>query len=171
MTGVQTCALPIYPIGTGPWKFVEHIRGDRIVYEAVEHHWRATPQFKRLVFLKVPEPATRMAMLRAGSADVIETGGEYAEELQQVGVRTLIMPNVAWVWVILGGQWPSQPTYDPHVPCYASEDKSALGTLSVAIESTGQPGARDNTVCRGGNPQRGSAWPRSPRLMVRAQLL
>jgi ABC-type transport system substrate-binding protein len=33
------------------------------------------PHFKRLVFLKVPEPATRMAMLRAGSMDVIEIGG------------------------------------------------------------------------------------------------
>jgi len=68
-----------HPVGTGPWKFVEHVRGDRIVYEAVENHWRATPHFKRLVFLKVPEPATRMAMLRAGSADVIEIGGEYVE--------------------------------------------------------------------------------------------
>ena len=77
------------PVGTGPWKFVEHVRGDRIVYEAVENHWRATPHFKRLVFLKVPEPATRMAMLRAGSVDVIEIGGEYVEELKKVGVRTL----------------------------------------------------------------------------------
>jgi peptide/nickel transport system substrate-binding protein len=71
-----------HPVGTGPWKFVEHVRGDRIVYEAVENHWRATPHFKRLVFLKVPEPATRMAMLRAGSVDVIEVGGEYVDELK-----------------------------------------------------------------------------------------
>ncbi|WP_410965031.1 ABC transporter substrate-binding protein, partial [Salmonella sp. SAL4435] len=41
-----------HPVGTGPWKFVEHVRGDRLVYEAVENHWRATPHFKRLVFLK-----------------------------------------------------------------------------------------------------------------------
>jgi len=121
-----------HPMGTGPWKFVEHIRGDRIVYEAVEHHWRATPHFKRLVFLKVPEPATRMAMLRAGSADVIETGGEYAEELKQVGVRTLIMPNVAWVWVILGGQWPSQPTYDPTVP-WALPDAERARKVRLAL--------------------------------------
>src|SRR2546426_1825642 len=94
-----------HPVGTGPWKFVEHVRGDRIVYEAVENHWRAVPHFKRLVFLKVPEPATRMAMLRAGSVDVIEIGGEYVDELNQVGVRTLVMPNVAWVHVLLGGQW------------------------------------------------------------------
>ena len=45
------------PTGTGPWKFVEHVRGDRIVYEAVENHWRAVPHWKRLVFVKVPEPA------------------------------------------------------------------------------------------------------------------
>src|SRR5262249_61776437 len=59
----------------------------------------------------------------------------------------------------------------------ASEDTSVLGTLWVASESTGQPGARDNTGCRGGNPQRHSAWPQSPRLprlppsYVRAWLL
>ena len=79
-----------HPVATGPFKFVEHVRGDRIVYEAVENHWRATPHWKRLVFLKVPEPATRMAMLRAGSVDVIEIGGEYVDELKKVGVRTLV---------------------------------------------------------------------------------
>src|SRR5206468_8448285 len=104
------------PVGTGPWKLVEHVRGDRIVFEAVEHHWRATPHWKRLVMLKVPEPATRMAMLRAGSVDVIEIGGEYVDELKKVGVRTLTMPNVAWVYVILGGQWPTKPSYDRAVP-------------------------------------------------------
>src|SRR5215813_8587288 len=83
-----------HPVGTGPWKFVEHVRGDRVVFEAVENHWRAVPHYKRLIFLKVPEPATRMAMLRAGGVDVIEIGGEYVDELKKVGVRTLTMPNV-----------------------------------------------------------------------------
>ena len=120
------------PVGTGPWKFVEHVRGDRIVYEAVENHWRATPHFKRLVFLKVPEPATRMAMLRAGSVDVIEIGGEYVEELKQAGVRTLLMPNVSWVYVILGGQWPTQSTYDPKVP-WALPDAERARKVRLAL--------------------------------------
>jgi peptide/nickel transport system substrate-binding protein len=120
------------PMGTGPWKFVEHVRGDRIVYEAVENHWRATPHFKRLVFLKVPEPATRMAMLRAGSADIIEIGGEYVEELQKVGVRTLLMPDVAWVYVILGGQWPTHPTYDAKVP-WALPDAERARKVRLAL--------------------------------------
>src|SRR5437867_10886496 len=57
-----------------------------------------------------------MAMLRAGTVDVIEIGGEYVDELKKVGVRTLVMPNVSWVYVILGGQWPTKRTYDPKVP-------------------------------------------------------
>jgi len=120
------------PLGTGPWKFVEHVRGDRIVYEAVETHWRAVPHFKRLVFLKVPEPATRMAMLRAGGADVIEIGGEYLDELKKVGIRTLVMPNVAAVWVILGGQWPTKPSYDPKVP-WAQPDAERAKKVRLAL--------------------------------------
>jgi len=120
------------PVATGPWKFVEHIRGDRIVYEAVEHHWRATPHFKRLVFKKVPEPSTRMALLRAGGVDVIEIGGEYADELKQVGIRTLLMPNVAWVYIILGGQWPTKATYDPKVP-WAQPDTERARKVRLAL--------------------------------------
>jgi peptide/nickel transport system substrate-binding protein len=120
------------PVGTGPWKFVEHVRGDRIVYEAVDNHWRATPHWKRLVFLKVPEPATRMAMLRAGGAEVIEVGGEYVDELKKVGVRTLTMPNVAWLYVILGGQWPTKSTYDPKVP-WAQPDAERARKVRLAL--------------------------------------
>jgi ABC-type transport system substrate-binding protein len=120
------------PVATGPYKFAEHIRGDRIAYEAVENHWRATPHWKRLVFLKVPEPATRLAMLRAGSVDVIEIGGEYADELKKVGMRTLTMPNVAWVYVILGGQWPTKPTYDPKVP-WAQPDAEKARKVRLAL--------------------------------------
>src|SRR6266851_5619448 len=121
-----------HPIGTGPWKFVEHVRGDRIAYEAVEGHWRATPHWKRLVFIKVPEPSTRMAMLRAGSADVIEVGGEYVAELKKAGVRTLVMPNVSWVYIILGGQWPTKATYDPKVP-WALPDAERARKVRLAL--------------------------------------
>ncbi|PWU23974.1 MAG: hypothetical protein C5B48_07675 [Candidatus Rokuibacteriota bacterium] len=120
------------PVATGPFKFAQHVRGDRIVYEAVENHWRATPHWKRLVFLKVPEPSTRMAMLRAGSVDVIEIGGEYVDELKKVGMRTLTMPNVSWVYIILGGQWPTKPTYDPKVP-WALPDADRARKVRLAL--------------------------------------
>ena len=130
--GVREEGAERRPVATGPFRFVEHVRGDRIVYEAVENHCRATPHWKRLVFLKVPEPATRMAMLRAGSADVIEIGGEYVEELKKSGGRTLTMPNVSWLLVILGGQWPTKPTYDKSVP-WAQPDVERARKVRLAL--------------------------------------
>ena len=121
-----------HPVGTGPWRFVEHVRGDRIVYEAVDNHWRATPHWKRLVLVKVPEPSTRMAMLRAGSVDVIEIGGEYADEMKKVGVRALLMPNVSWLYIILGGQWATKPTYDAKVP-WALPDAERARKVRLAL--------------------------------------
>jgi peptide/nickel transport system substrate-binding protein len=121
-----------HPVGTGPFKFVEHVRGDRIVFEAVDNHWRATPHWKRLVFMKVPEPSTRMAMLRAGTVDVIEIGGEYMDEIKKVGMRTITMPNTAAIWVILGGQWPTKPSYDPKVP-WAQPDAERARKVRMAL--------------------------------------
>jgi ABC-type transport system substrate-binding protein len=80
----------------------------------------------------VPEPATRMAMLRAGSVDVIEVGGEYVDELKKAGVRTLVMPNVSWVYIILGGQWPTKPTYDAKVP-WAQPDADKAKKVRLAL--------------------------------------
>src|SRR5215510_12810544 len=120
------------PVATGPWKFVDHVRGDRIAYEAVENHWRETTNFKRLVFLKVPVTSTRMTLLRAGSVDVIEIGREYADELKKVGVRTLVMPNVSWLYIILGGQWPTKATYDPKVP-WAQADAERARKVRLAM--------------------------------------
>jgi ABC-type transport system substrate-binding protein len=86
-----------HAVATGSRKFAEHVRGDRIVYEAAGNHWRAKPYFKRLVFLKVPEPATRMAMLGAGSVDVIEICGEYVVEaktlLGEAGYPSELAPH------------------------------------------------------------------------------
>ena len=73
-----------------------------------------------------------MAMLRAGSVDVIEIGGEYVDELKKVGVRTLLMPNVSWLYIILGGQWPTKPTYDPKVP-WAQPDAERARKVRVAL--------------------------------------
>ena len=45
-------------VGTGPFKFAERIEGVHVLHEAVEDHWRVTPDFKEFEFRWVPEPAT-----------------------------------------------------------------------------------------------------------------
>ena len=59
------------PIGTGPYKFVEWIRGERLVMEANEDYWGGVPEVKRLVWRPVPEASARIAELNTGGADII----------------------------------------------------------------------------------------------------
>ncbi len=65
------------PIGSGPWKFVRSVPGDRIEFEAVDYpHWRGTPHFKNLQILLVPEESTRVSMVRTGEAAIASMGPE-----------------------------------------------------------------------------------------------
>ena len=59
------------PVGTGPYKFVEWVRGERLVLEAFEDYYEGTPPMARLEYRIVPEAATRVALLETGEADVI----------------------------------------------------------------------------------------------------
>jgi peptide/nickel transport system substrate-binding protein len=97
-----------HPIGTGPWEFVSHTFGDRVEYKAVRNHWRKTPEFDRLVLLKVPEAATRIAMVAAGRIDVAEVGVDFVKELKAARVETRAIAEFASVGITLGGMWPDR---------------------------------------------------------------
>ena len=59
------------PIGSGPWKFVRSVPGDRLEFEAVDYdHPRGKPRFKNLHILLVPEESTRVSMVRTGEAAI-----------------------------------------------------------------------------------------------------
>ena len=57
-------------MGLGPYRFVSYKPGIELVLEANTDYWRKTPHVKRLVFKSVPEPTTRLAMLKKQEADV-----------------------------------------------------------------------------------------------------
>ncbi len=58
-------------VGTGPYKFKEWVKGDRIVLVRNDNYWNGTPYFSELVFKVVPDAQTRIAMLLAGDLDLI----------------------------------------------------------------------------------------------------
>ena len=59
-----------HPVGLAPYKFVSNTPGVELVMEANESYWRKMPAVKRLVYKSVPEPTTRMAMLKRGEVDL-----------------------------------------------------------------------------------------------------
>ena len=52
-----------HPVGTGAFRFVDHVTNEFFLYERVEDHWRKTAEMDELEFRLIREPATREAVL------------------------------------------------------------------------------------------------------------
>lgn len=59
-------------IGTGPYKFVEWVRGDRIVMEANPDYWGGKPTWDRITVKPLTSDASRVAALLNGDVDIID---------------------------------------------------------------------------------------------------
>jgi len=60
------------PVGNGPYKFVEFVRGQRLVLEANPDYYRGWVQPRRLVLRPIADPATRVAELKTGGVQIIQ---------------------------------------------------------------------------------------------------
>jgi len=72
------------PVGTGPFKFVQWNKGDRIVLEANKDYWqKGYPKVDKLIYRPIPESSTRVAALKAGDIDIISRlGPEQADSIK-----------------------------------------------------------------------------------------
>jgi peptide/nickel transport system substrate-binding protein len=59
-------------IGTGPYKFVEYVSGDRIALAANDKYWGPKPAYAKLSFRMISSSAARVAALLAGDVQMIE---------------------------------------------------------------------------------------------------
>jgi peptide/nickel transport system substrate-binding protein len=118
LTQVGDDGFKQHPIGAGPYKFVAHTPGIDLTVEANEAYWRKVPQVRRLVFKSVPEPTTRLAMLKNGEADIAYTlPGELAEEVRrdpQLTLKVTYPPTP--FWLEFSGKWQAtSPWHDRRV--------------------------------------------------------
>ena len=58
---------PRHPVGTGPFRFVEWIKDDRVVLEKNPNYWGKPPSVNRLIFRSIPENSVRLIALTKGS--------------------------------------------------------------------------------------------------------
>ena len=56
-------------VGTGPFEFVDFAAGQFWKFEAVEGHWRKTPNFAEFIYVEIPEESTRVANFQVGKID------------------------------------------------------------------------------------------------------
>ena len=60
------------PVGTGPFKFVQWDRDDKIVLEANDTHWAGRPSLDRIIFRSIPDNSVRLMELQQGDLHVME---------------------------------------------------------------------------------------------------
>ena len=76
------------PVATGPYRFDEQVLGASIQVDAVNaRHFRGNgiPKYQTITFLSIAEETTRVAMLKSGSADIIDVSRERVTSLAEDG--------------------------------------------------------------------------------------
>jgi peptide/nickel transport system substrate-binding protein len=63
----------LHPVCAGPYKFVERVQQDRMVFEKFADYWNKDNVFiDKIVYQPIVDPTVRLANLKSGSLDLIE---------------------------------------------------------------------------------------------------
>lgn len=69
------------PMGTGPFKLVEYLKGERIVVAANDDYWGTKPTLRRITFRFIPDANTRVLALQAGEVQISDIPKESAKTI------------------------------------------------------------------------------------------
>ena len=117
------------PIGAGPFRLVEFKRREQIVLERFDDYYyhpenglpeNRRARFQTLDLRLVPEPAIRVAALRAGEADIAEVNLVVQKQVEDAGGRIAYTREGVYIWNIGLGCW------KPEHPCYHKEVRHAF---------------------------------------------
>ena len=84
------------PVGTGPYKFVEWVKGDHVTLQANNDYWGKKPAIQTVVIRTIPEAATRVAALRANEVDLIR---DLPPESAAQAPKTAAQPGLEFPWI------------------------------------------------------------------------
>jgi peptide/nickel transport system substrate-binding protein len=134
----QGAAADANPIGTGPWRFVSYTPGVEMVMDAVPDHFFQAPQFDRLVLREIPDAAARLAQVQAGAVDLALLDSRLTGEAQAAGLEVRTIPDVANVFIILGGSYWGTEHLNRDAPWIQADEpdrgKAIREAMSLAID-------------------------------------
>ena len=143
-----------HPIGTGPFKFVKWVHGDRVELEANPNYWRGAPKLKRIIYKIIPNDNTIITQLKTHEIDAQFRAPAslypVIQGLSAYGYRVELEPSMVYTHLDLNQQNPifddlrvrqaiayaidrrkiqRDVTHGVHIPGYANQ-----ATLSWAYE-------------------------------------
>ena len=93
VTEVGVEGMAAQPMGTGPYKFVEWVKDEQLVFEANPGYWGGSPRIQTVIFRPIPETATRIAALEAGDVDIMtDVPPDYVAQAPE-GVQVVSIPG------------------------------------------------------------------------------
>jgi peptide/nickel transport system substrate-binding protein len=109
-------SFPTNPQGTGPFKFVNWVRDDRLELVAFDGYWDTDRgNVTELVIRTIPEDATRLLAFEAGEVDLYH-GQVVPLEVNRLEAETNWVTRVTGLgWTYLGFNGRSEPLGDPRV--------------------------------------------------------
>lgn len=123
------------PIGTGPFKVLRWIHGDRIEYAANPFYFRGAPKLSRITVFTVPDNNTQEAELRSHDVDLaLDIATANLVNLRDhptAGVRTMLAKAPAYNSLVLNLSHP--PLDDVRVRqaiAYGIDEKRVVDTLT-----------------------------------------
>jgi peptide/nickel transport system substrate-binding protein len=136
-----------HPIGSGPWKFVEHVPEISFKVESNTEYWRPShvPEFKYLVELQVPEESTQVAMLKRGEVDIplgITTDRRVELEEEGFETRTQGLASPTILAFVAPHYETAGPVHDIRIRKALSYSINRQEMCDTYYRGTAQPGGR-----------------------------
>jgi peptide/nickel transport system substrate-binding protein len=91
--------LATHPVCAGPYKFMEWVAQDRIVFERFDGYWNAgAVAIDKVIYLPIPDDTVRLANLRAGGLHIIErvTPSDLATMRSDPRVKLYEAPSIGY---------------------------------------------------------------------------
>ena len=88
-------ALIAKPTGTGPFKFIQWVRDERLVLDRNPDYWQGAPDLSRVTFRYIPEFSARLAALLAGEIDIMKDVPPHAVDLVDRSGKGKVRPTVS----------------------------------------------------------------------------
>jgi len=126
------------PVGTGPFMYGGRASGDHTLLLANDNHWRARPQIDELVFLVIPDPITRFAMVQTGDGNSMELA---MGDVVQLPLHPQVMHHVIAGTGIdyIGFNFERGPLADQRVRRALTHGLNAQSVIDGAYEGIGIP--------------------------------
>jgi peptide/nickel transport system substrate-binding protein len=91
--GIQ--ALAAKPAGTGPFKFSQWVRDEKLIVTRNDDYWKGKPELKKVTFRFIPEFSARLAALLAGEIDIMKDVPPHAVDLVNASGKATVRATVS----------------------------------------------------------------------------